>query len=93
MESELIAVSEGFLPDFEGKPVLASCEHCAHCEDASDGWEYGSPWYVCDKKPHMSNLKGFPFKTSQKCCNLHHSFTTDWAAVAKEQGWPDSEFN
>ena len=52
---------------FEG---LANCESCPHIEDVSDGWEYGQgPYYVCSKpgKQHMGNLRGFPFKTEQKC--------------------------
>ena len=78
---------EGYLPAFDGKPILASCEHCTHCLDDSDGWEYGPAYYICDKKPHMSNLKGFPFKTAQKCCDLAIAFTADWDAIAKEEGY------
>ncbi|MFT5766722.1 MAG: hypothetical protein ACI9DH_000541 [Halioglobus sp.] len=74
----------GCLPDFEGKPIKASCTHCSHCFDDSDGPEYGSAFYNCDKKPHMSNLKGFPFKTSQKCCSLDIGHTIDWAVEAKK---------
>lgn len=83
---ELIA---GHLPDFEGKPVLANCVHCTHCSDESGGPEYGDPWFVCLKegKEHMGNLKNFPFKTPQKCCELHIAFTVDWNAEAKKQGY------
>lgn len=70
----------GYLADFNGDPVLASCVNCEHCRDQSDGPEYGSPWFACEKegKEHMSNLKGFPFKTSQKCCELDVTFLIDW---------------
>jgi len=85
-------IDDGYLPNFEGEPVIASCENCTHCEDVSDGWEYGPPCFDCNKKPHMSNLKGFPFKTSQKCCELHYSFMVDWDAQIKKEGWNESEF-
>jgi len=81
---QIEVVETGYLADFKGKPVIASCVHCNHCEDDSDGWEYGPAFYICNKKPHMSNLKGFPFKTSQKCCELHFSFLVDWDAEAKK---------
>lgn len=84
---EVIATNSGYLPDFDGKPVLASCQNCAHRFDDSDGWEYGPPAYNCEEKPHMANLKGFPFKTAQKCCELHFSFLVDWDAEAKKQGF------
>lgn len=78
---------DGHLPDFEGDPVLASCENCAHCIDQSDGPEYGPAFYGCEKegKEHMSNLKGFPFKTAQKCCELHISFLVDWDEEARKE--------
>ena len=80
---------DGYLPDFEGKPILASCENCEHRQDDSDGPEYGGPRYICAKqgKEHMSNLKGFPFKTAQKCCELHFCFMVDWDAEDKKRGW------
>lgn len=78
---------DGHLPDFEGKPILASCMHCSHCSDDSDGPEYGPAYWVCEKKEHMSNLKSFPFKTAQKCCELHISFTIDWDAEAAKLGY------
>ena len=81
------AIPVGYLPDFEGKPVLASCVHCKHCEDVSDGPEYGPSYYECNKKPHISNLKSFPFKTPQKCCSLNIGFTVDWDAEAKRMGY------
>ncbi len=28
---------DGYLPAFDDKPILASCDHCTHCEDVSDG--------------------------------------------------------
>lgn len=88
-EVERVVMCDGYLPDFEGKPVLASCTHCWHCADMSDGPEYGGPWYACTKegKEHMSNLKSFPFKTPQKCCDLHFSFMVDWDAEAKKMGY------
>lgn len=80
-------MKEGYLPDFEGKPVLASCENCRWCSDVSDDPEYGDPWYVCERsgKEHMSNLLGFPFKTAQKCCELNIGYTVDWAAEARKE--------
>ena len=81
-----LVMHDGYLPAFDGTPILASCEHCTDCSDVSDGPEYGPAWYVCDKKPHMSNLKGFPFKTAQKCCILSIGFTADWDTIAKEDG-------
>lgn len=82
---DALVMPAGHLPDFEGKPVLASCEHCAHLSDQSDGPEYGPSWYACEKpgKEHMNNLKGFPFKTPQKCCELNIAFCVDWKAEAK----------
>lgn len=74
-------------PDFNGKPILKSCENCAFNEDVSDGYEYGGPFYACTKegKEHMSNLKNWPFKSAQKCFVIHHMFITDWAEVARKQ--------
>lgn len=86
---DLVVMREGYLPDFEGKPVLASCENCMYCMDQSDGPEYGLPWYACENesKSHMSNLKGFPFKTPQKCCQLDIAYAVDWAEEARKQGY------
>ena len=80
---------DGHLPDFEGNPVLASCDHCMHCRDQSDGPEYGPAWYACEhpEKTHMSNLKSFPFKTAQKCCELSIAFTVNWSAEARKRGY------
>lgn len=74
-----------YLPDFEGKPILASCINCTWCMDQSDGPEYGSAWYACEnpKKSHMSNLKNFPFETAQKCCRLGIAHTVDWGKEAR----------
>ena len=80
--------TDGMLPDFEGKPIEASCINCRHNEDISDGPEYSNyPWRACTKrgKEHMSNLKGFPFSTPQKCCELNIAFTVDWDKVAREE--------
>jgi hypothetical protein len=85
--NEPLVMCAGALPDFEGKPVIASCVNCQHCEDVSDGPEYGGPFYACDEKPHMSNLKGFPFKTPQKCCELHYAHLVDWDAESKKLGY------
>jgi len=67
--------------DFAGNPVLASCENCTWCIDVSDGPEYGGAYYACEKKgrEHMSNLKGFPFKTGQDCCELALWFLVDFS--------------
>lgn len=80
-------MKDGHLPDFEDKPILASCKNCAFYEDVSDGYEYGGPFYACTKegKEHMSNLKPWPFKTAQKCCALHHMYTVNWAEIAKQE--------
>jgi hypothetical protein len=89
VQTQRFVMCEGFLPDFDGKPVLASCRHCTWCMDESDGPEYGPEWYACEKpgKEHMSNLKWFPFKTAQKCCELSIGFTIDWTAYAKKRGY------
>lgn len=65
-------------PDFDGTPVLRCCENCEYLYDDSDGPEYGPPWYRCSHKPHMENLKGFPFSTPQHCFELHFAHLTDW---------------
>ena len=78
-------MDDGYLQDFEGKPILASCENCTHLTDVSDGPEYGLPWYVCDGKAHMGNLKGFPFRTPQKCCELNIGYTVDWDAEHEKE--------
>ena len=85
-DSSDVVMPEGHLPDFEGKPVLASCGHCAYCMDQSDGPEYGPSFYGCEKpgKEHMSNLKGFPFKTPRKCCELSFVYLVDWEAEARK---------
>lgn len=84
---ERLVMPDGYLPDFKNEPVIASCETCYHNEDVSDGYEYGGPFYACTKKgkEHMSNLKYWPFKTSQKCCELHTMYTVDWAEVARNE--------
>ncbi|TDF41945.1 hypothetical protein EYS14_03620 [Alteromonadaceae bacterium M269] len=82
---QCIGVPEGYLPDFEGKPILASCKNCKYYEDVSDGPEYGGPYYSCTKegKEHMANLIHWPFKTPQKCCELHIAYTVNWESEAK----------
>ena len=80
-------MKDGYLPGFGGNPILASCENCTHCVDVSDGVEYGPAFFVCEKKPSISNLKSFPFQLAQKCCELHFSHMTDWGAEARKSGF------
>ena len=86
---ERFVMRDGYLPDFKGRPVLASCENCTDCADQSDGPEYGPAWCACENetKSHMSNLKGFPFKTAQKCCRLATYHLIDWHEEAKKLGY------
>lgn len=77
-------VRPGFAPDFHGNEIVLSCEHCAELYDDSDHEYGGMPWWCCDKKPHMCNLKGFPFKTTQKCGRLNSMFLYDWDAIEEE---------
>jgi len=51
----------GRVVDNEGRPVLTSCRNCDHIEVVPDGSESGKPAYVCNKRPHMGNLRAFPF--------------------------------
>jgi len=76
---------EEFELDFDGKPVIRSCINCSHNNDVSDGYEYGGPFYACTKagKEYMSNLKYWPFKTPQKCFDLHSCYAVDWGKIAK----------
>ena len=78
--------------DAAGKEIAETCENCEGLYDDSDGPEYGPPCPRCNRKPHMENLKGFPFKTPQKCFEIHWSHLIDWDAEAKklhqeEQEW------
>ena len=68
--------------------IAKSCENCQHIYDDSDSPEYGPPWFRCEKKPHMENLKGFPFKTEQTCFEPHWSLLVDWDAEAKKLNMP-----
>lgn len=88
-EHERIVMRDGYLPDFEGNPVLASCDNCKWCMDQSDGPEYGPAWYACEhpKKSYMSNLKWFPFRTAQKCCSLNSAYMIDWDEAARRLGY------
>lgn len=70
--------------DHAGNPVVANCKNCQHIDDVSDGVEYGPPWYVCSKKPHMGNLKQFPFKTPQQCFEIAWWHMVDWEAEGKK---------
>ena len=86
-EDQRAVMPKGCLPDFEGRPVITSCANCQYNEDVSDGPEYGCPYYACTKegKEHMSNLKSWPFKTPQKCFELHSMYVTDWGKIAAEE--------
>ena len=48
---------------------VANCESCSYLGSESDSnWpEIAQTWPVCRRKPHMGNLKGFPFKTDMQC--------------------------
>ena len=67
------------------------CVNCSQCDDVSDGPEYGGPYFVCQKRPQMSNLKCFPFKTPQKCFEPHWSFSVDWAEVGRKDDLKNHE--
>ncbi len=84
---ENIIMPDGYLPDYKGDPILASCINCQHNSDISDGPECGGPFFACEKpgKEYMSNLKYWPFKTAQKCCDLHIMYTVDWDAEIKRE--------
>jgi hypothetical protein len=87
--AEASVMPAGYLPAFDGSPVIASCENCANCIDQSDGPEYGPAWYSCEKpgREFMSNLRGFPFTTAQKCCELDVAYLVDWDAEARMLGY------
>jgi hypothetical protein len=71
--------------DIAGNDVAVCCANCEHIDDVSDGPEYSNwPWYQCSKKPHMGHLKSFPFKTPQRCFELHYAHLVDWAAEARK---------
>lgn len=70
--------------DITGDDIATCCENCEHLYDDSDGPEYGPPWPRCYKKPHMENLKGFPFSTPQHCFELHWCHFVDWEAEARK---------
>ena len=38
---QTVVMRYGYLPAFDGEAILASCDHCSFCSDASDGLEYG----------------------------------------------------
>lgn len=63
--------------------MAPTCENCDGLYDDSDGPEYGPPSYRCQLKPHMENLRGFPFKTPQKCFEPHWAIFVDWEAEAR----------
>ena len=75
------------LPDFERKPVLASCENCLYLENENDDLYSSELWHVCNKegREFVSNLKHFPFKTPQSCCKLADWHLIDYAAIIKEE--------
>lgn len=70
--------------DFAGNEVLQNCENCDGLYDDSDGIEYGPPCPCCDIKPHMQYLKGFPFKTPQKCFQIAWWHLVDWDAEGRK---------
>jgi len=82
-----MSIPDGYLPAHDGSPILASCVNCRYCSDVSDGPEYGPTFYACEKrgKEHMSNLKHFPFKSAQNCCELSIGFLVDWDAQASTE--------
>ena len=73
--------------DYTGKPIAATCVNCNGLYDDSDGPEYGPPSYRCNLKPHMENLRGFPFTTPQRCFELHWAHTVDWEEETKHLGF------
>lgn len=80
-------VERGVMPpalDFAGQEVPRNCENCEGLYDDSDGYEYGPPCMRCDIKPHMENLKGFPFKTPQKCFEIAWWHMVDWDAEGRK---------
>lgn len=73
--------------DFNGDPVITNCMNCQHNNDVSDGPEYGGPYFACTKegKEYMSNLKHWPFKTPQKCFDLHYIHHINFAEIARKE--------
>jgi len=61
----------GYALGVDAKPVLRCCRNCHHIEEVSDSTENVTPAYVCHMRPHMMNLRGFPFATELKCFELH----------------------
>lgn len=74
----------GHTLDIDGTPQVNNCLNCAGLYDDSDGPEYGPSSLRCSRKPHMENLRGFPFKTPQKCFDLDIAFLIDWKAEAEK---------
>jgi len=70
--------------DHAGNPVPATCENCEGLFDDSDGPEYGPPWMRCRRKPHMENLRGFPFRTPQRCFEIAWWHLVDWEAEGRK---------
>lgn len=59
----------------------ANCLTCAHKGQDSDGGEaeYAISWDTCEKHPHYTNLKSFPFSGEQECWKpefWHSKFAT-----------------
>lgn len=85
---EKISSIEELLPGYARTPfggdIKMECLNCDHISDESDGLEYGPPWYACNKKPNMSNLNGFPFKTPLKCWSTPWQATVDWDAEVRK---------
>ena len=70
--------------DFEGNEVPRNCENCDGLYDDGDGPEYGPPQPACGLKPQMHYLKGFPFKTPQKCFQIAWWHMVDWDAEGRK---------
>ncbi len=84
----------GYVSDGNGNPVLTCCRNCDHIETVSDSSENTPASYICHKRPHMSNLQGFPFNTPQRCfeLNLENSVARDRDAESYESvrtGWDE----
>ena len=75
------------LPDFKGEPILASCLNCAYLYDENDDPYSMTPWHVCNKegREFMGNLKNFPFKSPQSCCELADWFLIDYESISKQE--------
>lgn len=72
--------------------VPRNCANCQGLYDDSDGPEYGPRYPRCSIKPHMENLRGFPFRTPQRCFQIAWWHLVDWdAEAAKLSGNQDTQ--